>query len=456
MTTTPTKRSLPLPPGNFGLPVVGETISFLRDSDFTEKRHNKYGPVFKTHIFGRPTVMMSGAEANQFLLTNDNRYFVINWPRTTKVLLGPASLSVQIGGEHIKRRKLLAQAFQPRVLAGYVSTMEAITRSYLDKWERIGELAWYPELRKYTFDIACKLLVGTDSSSDSRFADLFETWCDGLFTVPLNLPWTKFGRALRCRKQLLVQIENLVKERQQQAESEQDALTLLLQARDEEGNSLSLSEIKDQVLLLLFAGHETLTSALASLCKLLAQHPEALAAARAEQMQLAQEHLSFDLLKKMPYLDLVMKEVLRLIPPVGGGFRQVIQECEFNSYSIPQGWSILYQIGKTHQDGRVYAHPQQFNPRRFEAEQAEDKLKPYSYVPFGGGVRECLGKEFAKLEMKLFAALLLREYEWELLPDQNLDLIMTPTPHPRDGLQVKFQRLVIDTPSAMNSEDCGI
>lgn len=442
MKSTRTKGALPLPPGSFGLPIIGETISFLRDSDFNEKRYKRYGAVFKTHIFGRPTVMMSGAEANQFLLTNDNRYFVISWPHTTKVLLGPASLSVQVGGEHIKRRKLLAQAFQPRALAGYVTTMSAITRSYLDKWEHTAELAWYPELRKYTFDVACKLLVGTDSSSDSRFAELFETWCEGLFTVPLALPWTKFGRALRCREQLLVQIENLVRKRQQQPGIEQDALGLLLEARDEEGNSLSVQEIKDQVLLLLFAGHETLTSALASLCKLLAQHPEVLAAARAEQRQIAQEELSLEQLKKMTYLDQVMKEVLRLIPPVGGGFRQVVQDCEINSYLIPQGWSVLYQIGKTHQDSRLYAHPKQFDPGRFEAERAEDKVKPYGYVPFGGGVRECLGKEFAKLEMKLFAALLLREYEWELLPNQNLDLIMTPTPHPRDGLRVNFQRLV--------------
>jgi len=169
MTTTRTERSLPLPPGSFGLPVVGETISFLRDSDFNEKRHKRYGPVFKTHIFGRPTVMMSGAEANQFLLTNDNRYFVIDWPHTTKVLLGPASLSVKVGGEHIKRRKLLAQAFQPRALAGYVPTMEAITRSYLNKWERTGELAWYPELRKYTFDgLCCKNLLRIENSLEKE------------------------------------------------------------------------------------------------------------------------------------------------------------------------------------------------------------------------------------------------------------------------------------------------
>lgn len=451
MTTTDTerrpegasgKRSLPLPPGSFGLPFIGETISFLRDPNFADKRHKQYGSVFKTHLFGRPTVMMIGAEANRFLLTSENQYVTIAWPYSTKVLLGPASLAVQTGGEHMKRRKLLSQAFQPRALAGYVTEMENITRRYLDKWESQGTLTWYPELRKYTFDVACKLLTGTDSGSDSHFGELFEQWCNGLFTIPLRLPWTKFSRAVRCRDRLLAKIEEIVRQRQQQPESGEDALGILLQARDEEGNSLSLQELKDQVLLLLFAGHETLTSAIASMCLLLAQHPQVLATVRAEQQQLVgEEPLTLEQLKQMSYLEQVLKEVMRVLPPVGGGFREVIQECEFNGYTIPQSWSALYQVGRTHKDSGIYTKPEQFDPDRFGSERAEDKPKPFSYVAFGGGVRECLGKEFAKLEMKLFAALLVRDYEWELLPDQNLDMVMVPTPHPRDGLRVNFRRL---------------
>ena len=307
-------------------------------------------------------------------------------------------------------------------------------------------MKWYPELRKYTFDVACKLLVGTDAATDSHFAELFEEWCEGLFTIPVPLPWTKFGRALRCRQQLLKRIEEIVLKRQQQPSSSQDALELLLQARDEDGNSLSVQEMKDQVLLLLFAGHETLTSALASLCLLLAQHPEVLANARAEQQQLGfEEPLTLEHLKQMTYLEQVLKEVLRVIPPVGGGFREVLKPCEFNGYLIPQGWSALYQVGRTHKDSSVYTQPERFDPQRFIPERSEDKAKPFSHIPFGGGVRECLGKEFAKLEMKLFAALLIRQYEWELLPEQNLDMIMIPTPHPRDGLQVKFRRTAATT-----------
>ena len=155
-----------------------------------------------------------------------------------------------------------------------------------------------------------------------------------------------------------------------------------------------------------------------------------------------EEPLTLEHLKQMPYLEQVLKEVLRVFPPVGGGFREAIKSCEFNGYSIRQGWIALYQIGRTHQDSSIYTQPESFNPQRFASEQAEDKSKPFSHIPFGGGVRECLGKEFAKLEMKLFAALLVREYDWDLVSGQNLDIVMVPTPHPRDGLQVKFRRLV--------------
>jgi cytochrome P450 len=144
----------------------------------------------------------------------------------------------------------------------------------------------------------------------------------------------------------------------------------------------------------------------------------------------------------MTYLEQVLREVLRLVPPVGGGFRQVIKACEFGGYQIPKGAIVLYLINPTHQDSQLYPEPDRFDPDRFSLERVP---KPFSYVPFGGGLRECLGKEFARLEMKLFAAKIIREFEWELLPDQDLNLIPLPTPHPRDGLRVKFRRTTINS-----------
>lgn len=444
MTTTSVGRSLPVPPGSFGLPIVGETISFLREKDFVQKRQQRYGQIFKTHVFGRPTIFLIGAEATRFLFANEKRYFsdgISNGvPPHTKLLMGTGSVVMQMGDEHLRQRKLLSQAFQPRALAGYVSTMEEITRSYLHKWERMGSLNWYSELRKYTLDVACKLLVRTEAAADSDFGEWYEAWGKGLLSIPVPLPWTKFGRARRCRELLLARIEQIVLERQQQGASTEDVLGLLLQAQDEEGNSLSLQELKEQLLTLLFAGHDTLSSALSSLCLLLAQHPEVKEAIRAEQEHLGfSELLTLEHLKQMTYLEQVIKEVLRVFPPSSGP-REVIESCEFNGYLIPQGWKVHYHSAATHQDSSIYTQPERFDPERFAPLRAEDKQKPMSYIPFGGGLRECLGKEFAKLEIKLFAALLVREYDWELVPGQNLDMVVLPTVYPRDGLKVKFWR----------------
>jgi retinoid hydroxylase len=442
MTTPYAEKLLPLPPGKFGLPLIGETISYLRDPYFAQKREKQYGQVFKTHLFGRPTVIMIGAEANRFVLTNENRCFSTNWPHSTRTLVGSGSLIVQAGGEHQNRRKLLSQAFQPRSVPEYFSTMKEITYSYLHKWQRMGTLTWYPELKNYTFDVACKLLVGTDAAAESNFGEWYEHWGEGIFSIPVSLPWTKFGRAVHCRKLLLSEIEKIVRKRQQDPTSSRDALGILLQARDEDGNSLSLQEVKEQVLTLLFAGHETLASALTSLCLLLAHHPEVVATVRAEQKQLEIEgQMTWEHLNQMSYLEQVLKEALRFIPPAFGAFRKAIKPFEFNGYFIPQGWSVLYLVGRTHQDTSIYSQPERFDPQRFAPERAEDKAIMFGYVPFGGGIRECLGKEFAKLEMKLFAALLVREYEWEVVAGQNLDMVMLPTPRPHDGLQVKFRRI---------------
>ena len=143
----------------------------------------------------------------------------------------------------------------------------------------------------------------------------------------------------------------------------------------------------------------------------------------------------------MAYLEQVIKEVLRFVPPVvRSGSRRVLEDCELGEYLIPKGWDVYYQIPETHQDRQIYSYPEQFDPDRFSPEQAKDKQKIFSHIPFGGGIRECLGKELARLEIKLFAALLVRSHTWELVPDQNLEYSVLPFSRPRDGLKVRFSR----------------
>lgn len=438
-------NSLPLPPDSFGLPVIGESLQFFQDPDFAAKRRQLHGAIFKTHVLGRPTVMIHGVEANQVVLGNESKIFENSWPASTKALLGPLSLALQTGSLHRDRRKLLAQAFKPRTLSTYVETMGDIAKQYTQKWQQAETLTWYPELRSFTLDVACKLFIGQDNGSQTSLGKHFETWCGGLFSLPISLPWTRFGKAKRCRDLLLQELAQTIQARQSMADSGNDTLGLLLQARDDQGQGLSQAELQDQILLMLFAGHETLTSAITSFCLLTAQHPEITAHLRQEQQQWdSNQALTLEDLKQMTYLEQVLTEVMRLIPPVGGVFRTVLQTCEMGGYQIPQGWSVQCSIASTHQDQTLYSNPQEFDPDRFSPDQLAQQSaeqQRYGYVPFGGGIRECLGKEFARLEMKIFAAHLLRHYEWQLLPDQDLGLIVVPSPRPRDGLKVTFNAL---------------
>ena len=455
------KVPLPLPPGRFGLPLIGETIAFFRDRNFSTRRHGEYGPIFKSRILNQPTVFLKGSDANRFLFSQENKTVVSKWPESTATLLGPASLAVKTGEGHRIRRRLMVQAFQPRALASYAPGMDAIAQTYCDRWVQLGEFPWYSELRDYTLDVACQLLVGLEQGSKTRLGELYETWVGGLFSLPIRLPWTVFGKALKARESLIQEITQIIRDRQAQASSTPvdtgslptDALGMLLQTEDEEGYRLSLEDLCDQVLVLLFAGHETLTSALASFCLLVAQHPDVWEKLRAEQDAVGwnpERSPSMEQLKAMTYLDWTLQEVLRLIPPVGGGFREAIADFNYGGYRIPKGWSVLYQINRTHDDPDLYDDPDRFNPDRWDPTNATDV--PFgSYIPFGGGVRECLGKEFARLELRILAARLIQRYDWELMPDQDLSFVIVPTPRPRDNLQVRFRQRPADAQKSFGS-----
>lgn len=328
-------------------------------------------------------------------------------------------------------------AFHGPALHNYFQTMVEICDRSLEKWSELGEFTWFPLMKQMTFAIASILLLGSEPGQETeRLSNIFTQLTQGLFAFPIPLPWATYPKALKARDEILAHIETAIQSRRQNPQN--DALGLLLQSRDEDGNALSEAEIKVQALLMLFAGHETTTSMLISLAMSLAQYPDVCQKARAEQEAISSENLTFEHLKQMPYLAQILKEIERLYPPVGGGFRGVVKPFEFQGYHVPAGWKVMYQMKGAHQDSSIYPHPEQFDPDRFSPERNENKKVEYSLVGFGGGQRICLGMAFAQMEMKIFAARLLQNYHWELLPNQDLTMEPVPTLHPRSGLQVKL------------------
>ena len=429
----------PLPPGRFGLPLIGETLEFIFDPNFADKRQARHGSIFKTQLLGRKAVVMMGPEANEFLLSTHADCFSWRegWPGTFRDLLGE-SLFLQEGEQHRRNRKLLMPAFHGPALASYLDTMVSLTQQYLSRWETMGTFAWFEQMKQLTFDIASTLLLGSQpGESTTQLSQWFGDLTNGLFTLPIRWRWTPYGKALAARDRLLAHIDTAIDRHLEHPT--QDALGMLIQSVDENGDRLSREEIKVQALLMLFAGHETTTSMLTSSMMALARHPDVMAKAQAEQDAFnSPTDLTLGQLKQMPYLERVLKEVERLYPPVGGGFRGVTKPFEFNGYHVPAGWTALYRIDAAHRDPRCYTYPQQFDPDRFSPERAEQKRFDYSLVGFGGGPRICLGLAFAQMEMKIVASLLLRSYPWQLTANQDLSLNPIPTLRPRSGLLVEL------------------
>lgn len=440
MQATQSVESLPLPPGSLGLPFIGERPRLL-EIDYLMEQYRQHGPVFKTRVLGRNIAVFMGPEANRFLLASGMHFFNWRggWPPTFKELLGE-SLFVQDGEDHRRKRRLLMPAFHREALHNYLSTMEHIALRYLERWERMGEFKWLNQNKQFTFEIASTLLAGTEPGEESeRLSETFVTLTRGFITIPLRWSWTPYGKALAARAELLAYIDRAIENRR--AHPTSDALGLLVATRDEDGNSLTNRELQAQTLLMLFAGHETSASMLTSMAMLLAQNPDVLARARAEQDALQiSGSITMEHIRQMPYLDQILKEVERMWPPVPAGFRQVSETFAYNGYRIPKGWTALYPINVAHRDPAIYTEPDRFDPERFSPERNESSV-PFSLVGFGGGARVCLGYAFAQLEMKIMASYLLRHYEWELVEGQNLNRVYLPTLFPKDGLKVRFSRL---------------
>jgi cytochrome P450 len=435
---------LPLPPGSTGLPLLGETLAFLRGPrPFAQERQRRHGNVFRTHLFGGPAVMMMGSDAARWVFAGENKYLYTRWAKGTRQVLPTQSITSLMGEAHQARRRLLAPHFTPTQLRGLMPGIQAIAARHLAEWaSRPGVLTVRPAMSTLIFDAAVGFLLGDAPVDVARMNRLFKTWTQGLFTaVPLNAPFTTHGRSLAAKRELLSLLDGVVAGREKLASQPGDVLGSLLSVRDEQGQPLTREAVVDELLLQLMASHDNTMSTLANIVLLFSQHPEVLQRCRDEQRGASlDEPITLERLRDFPFLHQVIQEGLRFIPPVGGLMRVTTQDVEFGGYRIPKGWRVMLSLGATHHM-TPWTEPGRFEPERMGPGRAEHQQQPHCFIPFGGGARSCLGQHFALAEMAIVLALLVRGYRWELVPGQDLSFTPIPFPHPRSGIQVHFSRL---------------
>lgn len=437
-------ENLPLPPGDFGLPLIGETIEFARDpARFVAERRLRYGDIFRTNLIGAKTVIMTDADAPGWIFAGEGKYLQNKWNGSTRRLLGSECTAMLVGPAHARRRALLMPHFRHSAMRAFAPTIQAISTQHFDRWAASGEIVTLTAMQSLVFEIIVTLLLGDGAAVDIPYLSrLFRAWTAGIATLPIDLPFTTYHRALKARDELLVAIAAIVRERRQAPEQPHDMLGALLTVRDEHGQPLSVTAVEHELHNQLFAGHDTTVTVMTNLMLQLAQHPAVLARARSEIENAAlADPLDLERLKALPYMDAVLHESMRYLAPVSGTFRVMLRDMAYKGYRIPRGWTVRLEIAGTHTNDQIWAAPFEFDPQRWLPPRAEQERRQYSFLPFGGGPRLCLGVNFAWTEMRVMLALLFRSYTWQILPDQDLSYVMVPFPRPKDGLRLAFGKL---------------
>jgi cytochrome P450 len=424
--------------------------------------YEEHGPIFSMRLLHSRVVFMLGPEANHFITVGQPENF--HWRESSFgdliPLLGDGLLTID-DDYHDRARAIMMPAFHREQIVTSVAAMAAEAELAISALPDGGVVDIYAWKRNLAMRIAMRALLGLDPDEAGKGAAAAEHFERALsyygIDYPLRLlrgpgsPWRKLMASRAVLDEIV--FAEVARRRASPDPGRQDILSLLVGARGEGGERFSDTEIRDQLMTLMFAGHDTSTSTLTFMLHELARHPEVLARLHEEQDGvLGGATPTVDQLEReMPYLDMVLDEVLRLYPPAWIGPRRAVREFEFGGFTVPQGAYVNYCSWASHRLPEVFPDPEAFVPERFSRER-KAQLPRGAYVPFGGGSRICIGKRFGQTEVKLVATMLLARLRLDALPGRTMTIRQMPTLSPKGGLRMRVRRraAVADAPSAVD------
>ncbi|XP_034218864.1 beta-amyrin 28-monooxygenase-like [Prunus dulcis] len=462
-----------LPPGSTGWPIIGETLEYLRTGKkgvpekFIADRRNKYKnsssssssancKVFKTSLLFEDMAVLCTAAGNKFLFSNEKKLVKSWWPPHLDKLIFADSAPDEkaksfITEESTQFRNTMSPYLKPACLQKYVGTMDVFTKKHLDMYWEDGKdddqvIKAHPLAKRYAVTMACRLMLDTeDQQVFTKLENLTKDLSSGFTSLPIDLPGTQFNRAIRGSRQLREEIKNIVTQRRIHLSTRKvdenvdglDILSSLIMDTSSDGQGLSDSEIASKLYGVIVSGYDTFSSTLAAMVMCLAELPHVYDAVLKEQRQIAESKAAGELLnwadiQKMKYSWSVACEVMRLLPPNSGTFREAISDFVYEGYLIPKGMKLNWSVHSTHKNPEYFPDPEKFDPSRFEGQGPP----PYSFVPFGGGPRMCPGKEYARLKMLVFMHNVVTRYRWEkVFPDEKF--VWHPALIPTKGLPIR-------------------
>ncbi len=451
------RSGVPFPPGETRFSIA-RTRRFANEPlPMLLEGYERYGPIFTLRLFHSNVVFMLGPEANHYLLVSHASNF--RWReshfRDLIGLMGDGLLTID-GDFHRQSRRIMLPVFHRDHIAASLDTVAQETQRAIDALEVGRTVDLYAWTRKLAMRVAMRALFGVDPDGErvraidaaALFEEALAFYASDYFLRVLRTPGSPWSRMQRAARRIDELIYGEISERRATGRRGRDILSLLLDATDEDGNSLSDLQIRDEVMTLLFAGHDTTTSTVSFMFYELAREPRIAARIAAEQdTKLAGAAPSAEQLTsgELTELEMTLDETLRKYPPAWVGPRRAVEAFEFAGHTVPARAFVNYSSWASHHLPDVFDEPEQFRPERF-APDAKAAIAKGAYVPFGGGSRTCIGMRFGQLEVRTIATLLLSRFSLSLRDGFELQIRQMPTISPRDGLPMRVEPRLAPAP----------
>lgn len=414
-----------------GYPFIGNIPAFNRDRLGFLRRMAREGDVCGMRFGPFPVILFNRPEHVQSILVEHAYDFDkgIAVHNTFRPAIGDGIFSSE-GEFHRRQRKIMAPPFQPRHIASYAEIIGHYGEQIQQTWADGSIININQQTTNLTMSIIGKALFDADvfSEADELGAAMSVTLeyishnLSTLLPPPYSWPTPGHRRVHKAAAVLRQRIQRFIDERRASPLERNDFLSILLQARDEEGQPMSDEQVMAECLTLFGAGHETTATALTWAWYLLCQHPDIYEQVRQEVDSVLQGRTpGYTDLARLPYCLQVLKESMRLYPPAYGFSRRALKEVEIDGYLVPKNWIVLLAPYTLHRREEFFPQPETFDPTRFTPER--EKLLPrYAYMPFGAGPRICIGMHFALMEGHLLLATLAQRASFTLLPNQTIKI----------------------------------
>jgi len=435
------------PPGPKGTPIMGVMREFNRDSlAFIERTQREYGDIVWMRFLYVPALFLYHPNEVEYVLATNSRNFIKSMTLRSNFfhrLVGNGLLTSQ-GEEWKRQRRLSSPAFHRDRIAAYASTMVEFTERLTSSWREGETRDMHRDMMRLTLEIVVRCLFKADVSRDvddvgdtlKELVKPFASQASLKWILNNRLPTPYHFRFHALAKKIDNVVYRIIAERRASGKDEGDLLSMLLAARDEDGSQMSDRQLRDEVMTLFLAGHETTALTLAWSWYLLGTNREAEKRFHTELDEvLGGRAPTMADLPRLKFTEQIAKESMRLYPPAFGLGREAIEDCEIGGYHVPAGTQVFLFQWSTQRDPRFYDEPLAFKPERWTEEFVET-LPKYAYFPFGGGPRGCIGASFAMMEIILCLATIGQKFRLELVPDHPVEIYPAMSLRPKDGVKV--------------------